>query len=142
DATLHSRTEGLQHVMLFGVHREQNRFGARRDFTNLTDRNDAVHDRHRQIEHGDVGLVLLRETDRLDSIDCFANDLEVLALEKNSDALAYNGMIVSKNDCRWHAQMSSGISILRSVPRSPLRPRRTAPPRAPTRALISVRPSP
>src|SRR5947209_8568069 len=140
-ATLHAGAKRLQDVVLFRVHGEQNDFCTRRDPVNLSDRSDAVHDRHCQIEDRDIGLILLRQTNSLEAVGSFSHNLEVLAFEKHADALAYYGMIVCKNDC-GHCQISSGISIVKSVPRSPLRPRRMMPPRAATRSRISVRPRP
>src|SRR5207253_3179246 len=87
-----------------------------------SDRSDAVHHRHRQIEHSHVRLILCRELHRFDSVDGFANDFKIFALEKNSDSLAYNWMVIGKNN-RWrHAlgvQWNFKPEIRTSIPITP-----------------------
>src|SRR5689334_14421156 len=86
--------------------------------------------------------MLLRQLHSFESVFRFGNDFEVFALEQRAHALSHNGVVISNEDSYRHVYTSTGISIVSSVPLSPLSPRRREPPRAQTRSLISVRPRP
>ena len=79
-------------------------------------RNQTVHQRHTDIQHGNIGLHLRCDADQLLSISRFPGDLEAFALEKRLDALAHQDVIIGKHDLGLHIQSSRGTLIKSEVP--------------------------
>ena len=106
-AALDAGAQRLQHVMLVGVHREQNHLGARRDSLDPVDCGQPVERRHGDVEHDHVGPQPLGQRDGLESVRCFADDLEFFAFEQHLHALTNDRMIIGQHHrgCHINAPM-------------------------------------
>lgn len=82
--------------MLLAMHREQDDARAGVAAHDRARGLDAVHVRHRQVEHGDVGLEIAHEVERALPVVGLADDLDALALQQRAQGMPQDLMIVSE----------------------------------------------
>src|SRR5580658_1709565 len=80
---------------------------------------DSVHIRQLEVDEGDIGKMLLKESECLLPGSSFGNEFHVfLALEHSGQALPQNGMIVYRQDANllgwtnWHLIFASFVENL------------------------------
>ncbi len=88
--------QGLEDERVIRMHREQQRFCARRDPPDLTDNVQAVQQRHHHVDHRHIGLRILGKTDRFPTIAGFGDDRDPVGLDQRANPLSQQRMVVGE----------------------------------------------
>src|SRR6266571_3458963 len=93
----HPRLDRVRHQALLLKGREHHDLGSRARLDDLARGIDAVQERHHDVEHGDVRLMLPRQLDRRPAIGSLGYDLEAVPLEQGTHALSEHDVIVGQH---------------------------------------------
>jgi signal transduction histidine kinase len=98
------RSDGGEQVLLGVGCRQNDDLGAARTFTDLWQRGEAVHARHREVEQDEIRLVLRGLDDRARSVGRRAHDIEALLREECRQRVASERVVVDDEDALGHVR--------------------------------------
>src|SRR5215470_8994212 len=98
DVPLDAGAHGLEHVVIVGMHRQQDRARPRADLQDLARGVEPIQERHREVEHGDVRATLSGLTQRLLAVPGLGDDRVAFALQQSLESLPDDCVVVSEEN--------------------------------------------